>query len=695
MPAHNAEDWIGEAIESVLAQTHEDFELVISENASTDATASIARTYLDPRIRIEPTTKLIGPIANHNRSVQLSTGRLIKFLHADDRLLPTCLAEMIALADDDPGIGLVFAPREVLLNRPDSKTDVEWLRMHARLHESFTGLESVNDGRELFRQMLDDGFERNWIGEPTAVLAARSCLAQVGLFGLRLFQIADLDLWLRIALTHRVGYIPHPLSVYRHHDQSVTATNARVGRDWLDRLWMLEGLLGQPTLEPPDRGAVERLRHAALARAFRAQARRLASGRKVSGLFDYLWYRGRVVAGQAPRLYEPLAPYLPVPDPSVGRDVMTIATEDTVRASVAVQNVRRRSEAGQDGARPVPADPLISVCITNHNYDRYLPSAIDSVLAQAYSDVEVIVVDDGSTDGSRRILDQYADDVVVILQERAGQAAAGWAAFKAARGDVVIFLDADDVLDPSICARIADAFAREPGLALVQWRLATIDAEGRPLRYVIPPRPGLMPSGDLSEHVLHVRNWYYQLASGAAYAAWAARRVLPAHLPDGEYHALDQWLNELLPLLGPVCSLDVVGGERRMHGGSYSSSPSTSGFWPRRMIRLTLNSHEHVRQLAAELGRECPEDARDLRDPALLGWRLWSLTVDPARHPFPADRRSTLAVEGIVASLTHPFFPWRHRLKRSAWFTATAALPRSLAGRLIARYPSDGPISTL
>jgi len=210
---------------------------------------------------------------------------------------------------------------------------------------------------------------------------------------------------------------------------------------------------------------------------------------------------------------------------------------------------------------------------------------------------------------------------------------------------------------------------------------------------VIPPRPGLMPSGDLSEHVLRVRNWYYQLASGTAYAAWATRRVLPAHLPEGEYHALDQWLNELLPLLGPVRSLDVIGGSRRVHSGSFSESPRSPAEWPRRMIRLMSNSHEHVRVLAAELGRECPEDVRDFRDPAFFGWRLWSLTVDPEKHPFPDDRRSTMAVQGIKTSLTHPFFPWRHRMKRAAWFAVVGGLPRGAARRTVTRFHLDGPIS--
>ena len=161
---------------------------------------------------------------------------------------------------------------------------------------------------------------------------------------------------------------------------------------------------------------------------------------------------------------------------------------------------------------------------------------------------------------------------------------------------------------------------------------------GRPSGRILPPRAGVLPSGDLSEHVLRVRNWHYQLTSGVAYAAWAARRVLPADLPEGETHALDQWLNELIPVLGPVRSLDEIGGSHRIHRQNFSASVGTSADWPRRMIILTLNTHHRLRQLAAELGRSCPQDARTLPDPALLGWRLWSLTA--RSEPSSLPRRS-------------------------------------------------------
>jgi glycosyltransferase involved in cell wall biosynthesis len=301
MPAYNAERWIAASIESVLNQTFGDFELVISNNASTDATMEIASSFGDPRITIDSTSRLIAPVLNHNRSVALARTRFIKFLHADDLLLPTCLEEMLALANDDPDVGLVFAGREVLLDDPNSPDDVEWSKTYARLQDHFAELERINDGRVLFRQMLDAGIEQNWVGEPSAVLVTRDSLTRVGLFNPQMPQIADLDLWLRIMLGKRVGYIPHVLSVYRHHSQSGTAQNARLGRDWLDRLWLLEGLLADSRLKADERARVLQLRNAALRRATLSQVRRLVHRKYSPNLLSYWTYRVRALGGNVPR----------------------------------------------------------------------------------------------------------------------------------------------------------------------------------------------------------------------------------------------------------------------------------------------------------------------------------------------------------------------------------------------------------
>src|SRR5262245_16427358 len=89
---------------------------------------------------------------------------------------------------------------------------------------------------------------------------------------------------------------------------------------------------------------------------------------------------------------------------------------------------------------------LASVIISNFNYARYVANAIDSALAQTYPCLEVIVVDDGSTDESREVIASYGARIQALCKENGGQASALNAGFQVSRGEVVIFLDADDTL---------------------------------------------------------------------------------------------------------------------------------------------------------------------------------------------------------------------------------------------------------
>ena len=294
VPAYNAAPWIGEAIESALAQTWENFELVVCDDASVDGTLEVIESYSDPRLRVHMKAARLGKSGNQNRATALSTGAYVKFLHADDKLLPTCLEEMVALALEDESIGLVFAAREVEVA---DDVDPDWRHTYARPHEGFAELARINDGRSLFKQLVRSELEENWIGEPTAVMVSRRALARTGGFSERIHQIEDLDLWLRILLTYRAGFIDRPLCVYRHHSRSSTSSNQRRGRDWLDRVWLLDGLLGE-ALDPDDRDEVERLRRAALRQAARAQLGRLARGRFDAQLPLYLRHRALALAGR-------------------------------------------------------------------------------------------------------------------------------------------------------------------------------------------------------------------------------------------------------------------------------------------------------------------------------------------------------------------------------------------------------------
>ena len=297
IPAYNASRWLGEALGSALAQTYSPFEVVVADNDSTDDTVELARSFRDTRIRVETTPVTISAVANHNRAVRLSRGSFVKFLHADDLLRPECLEQMVALMLEDDQIALVFAPREVLL---EQVSDPEWAERFARPHECFAHLERINEGRDLFRQLLAAEFEENWIGEPSAVMVRREALEHTGLFNERLFQISDLELWARLAIEYRIGFADQVLSVYRHHEQSGTAQNARTARDWLDMVWLLEGLLGVSKLTADERSQLLRLRRAALLRALRSQAGRVVRGRWSAELVRYVAYRAHLPRAASP-----------------------------------------------------------------------------------------------------------------------------------------------------------------------------------------------------------------------------------------------------------------------------------------------------------------------------------------------------------------------------------------------------------
>ena len=102
--------------------------------------------------------------------------------------------------------------------------------------------------------------------------------------------------------------------------------------------------------------------------------------------------------------------------------------------------------------------PLVSILINNYNYGRFLREAIDSALSQTYPHIEVVVVDDGSTDESRGIIVSYGDRIKSILKENGGQASAFNAGFINSRGGIVCFLDSDDIFTSDKSAEIVHLF---------------------------------------------------------------------------------------------------------------------------------------------------------------------------------------------------------------------------------------------
>jgi glycosyltransferase involved in cell wall biosynthesis len=120
---------------------------------------------------------------------------------------------------------------------------------------------------------------------------------------------------------------------------------------------------------------------------------------------------------------------------------------------------------------------LVSVVIPNYNYGRFLPAALDGVLGQTHTALDVIVVDDGSTDDSAQVLARYDGRIRVLRQKNAGVSAARNAGIQASRGQAVAFLDADDVWDKEKIAAQVERLAN-PQVGLVHCGIEFINAHG-------------------------------------------------------------------------------------------------------------------------------------------------------------------------------------------------------------------------
>ncbi len=116
-----------------------------------------------------------------------------------------------------------------------------------------------------------------------------------------------------------------------------------------------------------------------------------------------------------------------------------------------------------DPASPPGSHPgMVSVVIPDYNHARYIADAIRSVLGQDYQNYEIIVVDDGSTDNSREVVAQFGERVRYIYQENRGLSAARNTGIKAARGDYIGVLDADDMYQPSFMSRLVGLLEDDP-----------------------------------------------------------------------------------------------------------------------------------------------------------------------------------------------------------------------------------------
>jgi glycosyltransferase involved in cell wall biosynthesis len=225
IPVYNRPDYLRQAIRSALGQTACDFEIVVSDDCSTDNLCSVVSSFCDPRISYHRSTKNLGAAKNHQLSVSLSRGEYVVNLHSDDLLLPSYLEVAGRALDECREAAAVYSAMTYLVG---SKID-GYYKM-PRLHFANRQTYIQNPWLEKFHRIA-----------PTCCLFRRLSFDKLGGYRTFLRFVYDWDLYFRFMTAGEgVLFLPEILSIYRKHEQqaSEVATLDAV-YDLLD-LWRLE-----------------------------------------------------------------------------------------------------------------------------------------------------------------------------------------------------------------------------------------------------------------------------------------------------------------------------------------------------------------------------------------------------------------------------------------------------------------------
>jgi glycosyltransferase involved in cell wall biosynthesis len=340
----------------------------------------------------------------------------------------------------------------------------------------------------------------------------------------------------------------------------------------------------------------------------------------------------------------------------------------------------RRSGTEGGGAEPMTrqGETKLSVIIANYNYRDFVAAAIESALAVDWLDKEVIVVDDASTDDSRTIIEGFQGRVAAYFRSKSHQLGAHMFGFEQSTGDVIIFLDADDLLEPEVMREVAKVW--RPGVSKVQYRMNLIDATGTQLGSALPQFPPKDDPEKLRRTFLRTMAYTTPPGSGNAYSrdfvlnVFALRPTIPQS---------DAVLLTIAPILGDVLTIRKPLARLRLHSASWGAMTESLNTF--KLRQLLLQDIERA-ELFATVSRQLRLPVS--RDPLKnsfhhLQYRLASYLVEPSAHPFAKDTKSILVFRLMFSLTKSSQMPLRERAILLAWTIACALAPRVYRRNLI------------
>lgn len=464
LPIYNGERHVRETIGSVLGQTFDDFELVISDNASTDSTPRICEgiALADSRVKYTRAARNRGLAWNFNQAFALARGHYVLWIGHDDLLAPDYVRTCVDALDRDPQAALCFA-------------NVNYIDLHGNLIQRVElSNPGASDSRaERFASILDDPR-----CDPVCGLIRRDFLLRTGLH--RGYADSDRVLLAELGFQGRFLHLPDFLFSRRVHQQQATTQFP----DRWDRTLVFDPAKAGTAINPWWSEALDLLGTIRRARLPRDERLRCYK-------FLYWWcnvhrhFFAQDLHRSAQLLFRrALRRPLPI-DHRYASATTAREKEPGVRVVRAMGFEHVVEDTPRHDQEPHAGRGMVSVVIPCFNSAHFVGAAIQSALAQTYRPLEVVVVNDGSTDHFDDAVAPFADQIRIIRQANAGLAASRNRGIEEGNGEFVAFLDADDLWSLDKIAKQVAVLQARPDCAVVHTRPRYVGPDGEPIEFCV------------------------------------------------------------------------------------------------------------------------------------------------------------------------------------------------------------------